>query len=393
MEKEVEGYAVTKDISGICSQEDSCLKKETPKMSNAVFIVTTEKSCPYYDLGDELKVENSTLSISSFKPVCLHLAEKIKTVVTSPDSISRFTSPGSQLLRPNAQQSNFDCGGCTGLIQNMFKQDKAYSTLQMKLLMESEEVRKRQHLAKYYDLLRPLQLFHSLENDTLKDLINLLEFKTALPKKVLLEKETQGTHLYILISGEVEASAVNGQKTSKMYAGDIFGAVSLLSGEPQRNSIHTVTVTQVALLSSKNFRQILKKYPPLQIFLFKLLIKRVEAMALQSGQISSGMSGDLEEVPAVDLMQLINSSQKTGNIEILGSEGPAQIFFKQGEIVYAHHQDLEGKEAVFSVIGMKNGQFTYNRGISAEIEKLSPIGGFIGLIMEGLQRIDEQAQE
>ena len=33
------------------------------------------------------------------------------------------------------------------------------------------------------------------------------------------------------------------------------------------------------MLSSKNFRQILKKFPSLQIFLFKLLIKRVEAVA------------------------------------------------------------------------------------------------------------------
>lgn len=369
------------------------MKKESIKTSNAVFLVTNEKSCPYYDLGDELRVENSTLSISSFKPVCLNLAESIKTVVTTPDTVSRFSSAGSQLLRPNAPQSNFDCGGCTGLIHYMFKQDKAYATLQMKLLMESEEVRKRKHLAKYYDLLRPLKLFDSLENDALGDLINLLEFKTVLPQKVLLDKGTQGTHLFILISGEVETSEINGQKISRMHAGDIFGALSLLSGEPHRNSIRTLTVTQVALLSSKNFRQILKSYPSLQIFLFKLLIKRVEAMALQSGQISSGMSGDLGEIATVDLLQLMNSAQKTGNIDIQSTKGTAQIYFKEGEIVYAHYKGLEGKEAVFSILGIKNGQFTYNRGISDEVDNLPPIGGFLGLVMEGVQRIDEQAQE
>jgi len=54
------------------------LKKENIKMSNAVFIVTGEKSCPYYEIGDELRVESSTLSISSFKPACLLLAERLK---------------------------------------------------------------------------------------------------------------------------------------------------------------------------------------------------------------------------------------------------------------------------------------------------------------------------
>lgn len=362
-------------------------------MKNGVFIVTNEKSCPYYDLGDELTVENSTLAISAFKPVCLHLADKIKSVVTSPESISRFSSPGSQQLRPKAQNSNFDCGGCTGLIKFMFKQDKAYATLQMKLLMESEEVRKRQHLAKYFDLLRPLKLFESLENEALEDLINLLEFKTILPQKVLVEKGTQGTHLYILISGEIEAIEHDGQSGARMYTGDIVGAVSLLSGEPHRSTIQTVTVTQVALLSSKNFRHILKKYPSLQVFLFKLLIKRVEAMAIQSGQISSGMSGDLEEIPAADLLQLINSSQKTGLIDFRSNDATAQIYFKEGEIVRANYGELAGKEAVFSIIAIRNGQFTYHRGIPGEIEELSPIGGFLALVMEGLQKIDEQTQE
>lgn len=369
------------------------MKKENPKMSNAVFVISAEKSCPYYDLGDELQVENGTLTISSFKPVCLYLAEALKTVVTSPESISKFSLPGSQQLRPNIQQSKFDCGGCTGLIHYVFKQDKAYATLQMKLLMESEEMRKRKHLAKYYDLLRPLELFDSLENDALEDLIKLLEIKTVPPQKVLLEKGTQGTHLYILISGEAEVIEVDGKRTAKIYAGDIFGVVSLLSAEPHRNNIHTVTLTQVALLSSKNFRQILKSYPALQIFLFRLLIRRVEAMALKSGQISSGMSGDLEEIAAVDLLQLINSAKKTGHIDIQSSEGEARIYFTEGEIVHARCNELEGKEAVFSVLAIKNGQFTYNRGISAEASELSPLGGFIGLIMEGLQRIDELAQE
>ncbi|MGI9571071.1 MAG: cyclic nucleotide-binding domain-containing protein, partial [Desulfobulbia bacterium] len=319
------------------------MKKENIKMSNAVFIITNEKSCPYYELGEELTVESGTLSISSLKPACLHLAEEVKTVVTSPDNVSRFSSPGSQHLGINTQQSHFDCGGCSGLIQYMFKQDKAYSTLQMKLLMESEEVRKRQHLARYYDLVRPLKIFNSLENDDLKSLINFLEFKTVLPQKVLLEKDSPGTHLYIIISGETDVVEDSGQRSSKMRSGEIFGEVSLLSGAPHSNSIHTVTVTQVALLSIKNFRQILKKHPSLQIFLFKLLINRVQEMALRSGNISSGMSGNLEEIAAVDLMQLINSSQKTGYIEILSAEGIAQVYFSEGEIVHAHHNQLEGK--------------------------------------------------
>jgi CRP/FNR family cyclic AMP-dependent transcriptional regulator len=368
------------------------MKKPTRKMSNAIFIVTSENSCPYYDLGDELKVENGSLSISSFKPVCLYLSEKVKEIASVPDSVSGFSRLVSHQVRPNTQQVQYDCGGCTGLIQYKYKQEKDYATLQMKMLKETEEKRKRAHLEKFYNLMRSLQIFDSLEDENLKDLTLFLEFKTLLPRKVLVEKGAPGMHLYIIITGQVSVVDDTGQSISRLQSGDIFGEVSLLSGEPHPNSIHTVTATQVALLSVKNFRQILKGHPSLQIFLFKLLISRVQAVALRSGNIASGMTGDLAEVPAVDLMQLINSSQKTGTVDLVSAEDRAQVYFDEGEIVQARFNKLEGKDAVFAVLGMKKGHFTYSRGLSEELSGSPPIGGFIGLMMEGVQRIDEDSQ-
>lgn len=368
------------------------MKKKNRTISNAIFIVTNENSCPYYHLGDEIKVESSSISISAFKPVCLYLSREVEKIVTSPESVSRFPKLGSQQLRPDMQKSQYNCGGCTGLIQYKFKQEKDYATLQMKLLKESDELRKRQHLEKFYKLMRSLEIFNSLEDDALRDLTLFLEFKTVLPNKVLIEKGSPGTHLYIILKGEVAVVDDTGQKTSEIHPGGIFGELSLLSGEPESNSFHTVTGTQVALLSVKNFRQILKKHPALQIFLFKMLIDRVQAMALRAGNIASGMTGDLEEVPAVDLMQLINSSQKTGSIELVCFTGRAHIYFNEGEIVHALFNHLEGKEAVFAVLGVRQGHFTYSRGIPEEFKNLPPVGGFIGLMMEGVQRIDEHSQ-
>ena len=134
-------------------------------------------------------------------------------------------------------------------------------------------------------------------------------------------------------------------------------------------------------------------HPPLQIFLFKLLINRVQLMALRSGNIASGMSGDLEEIQVVDLLQLIHTSQKTGYIDIVCGDGRAQVFFNEGEIIYAHYDELEGKEAVFAILGIKNGQFSYNRGSVEDLNVYSPLGDFMGLIIEGVQRIDEHTHQ
>jgi hypothetical protein len=55
-------------------------------MSNAVFIVTYETSCPYYGLGDGIKAERGSVSISSYKPLCLYFSEKIKEIIERPEN-------------------------------------------------------------------------------------------------------------------------------------------------------------------------------------------------------------------------------------------------------------------------------------------------------------------
>jgi hypothetical protein len=55
-------------------------------MSNAVFIVTYETSCPYYGLGDGIEAERGSVSISSYEPLCLYFSEKIKEIIERPEN-------------------------------------------------------------------------------------------------------------------------------------------------------------------------------------------------------------------------------------------------------------------------------------------------------------------
>jgi hypothetical protein len=191
------------------------------------------------------------------------------------------------------------------------------------------------------------------------------------------------------LKGLAAVIANDGSKVAEIGAGEIFGEMSLLTGEPVLNSIHTLEATQVAMLSVKNFRDAIKKFPILQMFLLKLMVDRAQRMALRSGNITSGMTGELAEISAVDLFQLINSSQKTGIIELSLKQGKAIIVFKEGEIIYARFLKLRQKDALYFLMGVKKGRFAYTRGIPSELEKFPPIGGFMGLMLEGAARIDE----
>lgn len=364
-------------------------KKE--KMRDAIFLVTQEQSCPFYSAGDELKVENSSLSVSSYKPCCLFLAGKITQLVTAKQTFASM--PGRLAGQPmgfGTQKSRHDCGGCIGLVHFEFKQEKDYATLQMKLLRDAEEQRRKKHLERFFGLLRGLPVFDSLDDDSLVDLTLLLELKTFAVDKIVVKKGDPGTYLYFIVKGMAAVIDNDGVKGQEMVDGDIFGEMSLFSGEPVANSVHTTDVTQVAMLSAKNFKVILKSYPSLQIFLFRMLVERAQTLALQAGNITSGMNGELADISAVDLFQLINSSGKTGTVELLLPEGAADIYFVDGEIVRATYLDLLDKDAFFAIIGATSGRFSYSRRIPAGLDTLPCIGGFMGLAMEGLQRIDER---
>lgn len=357
--------------------------QQNKKYRDAIFVITGERSCPFYNVGEILRVEDHCVLVPAAKSVCVILVGKLMEITAKTESFERFSQLG-------VKKSRFDCGGCEGLITFEYKKEKGFSTLQMKLLSEAEERRRKIHLDKFYSKLRDFQLFESLDDGALYDLADLLELKTYPKDKVVLKKGEPGANLFILLAGRVGVIGDDGQRLTEMGSGEIFGEMSLLSGEPVSYSIHSLQETEAALLSIKNFKHVLKKYPVLQLFLLKMLVDRAQAMALRSGNITSGMSGELDEISIVELFQLINSSQKTGTIELLLDDAKATVLFYEGELMQIRYRDLMDKPALFALLAKKDGHFTYTKGIPFEFEDKEPFGGFMGLIMEGVQYVDEQ---
>lgn len=350
---------------------------------NAIFIITEERSCPIYNVGEEFKVENLGLTVPNGKPACLMMVRELIKAVAETQSFERFTQHGVKKVK-------FECGGCSGLIRFEFKKEKEFATLQMKLLATAEQRSRMRHLDKFYDILRKLEIFEPLDEDSLRDLSSQLKVKEYGTNKIVLKKGDPGTNLYIILEGRVAVIGEEGQVLSEMTVGDIFGEMSLLSGEPVTTSIHSREKTRLATLSSKDFKHVLNKYPVLQVFFYRMLVERSQANTMRAGNISSGMTGRLSEIHAVELFQLINSSQKTGKVQLIFDEGSAVVGFNEGELVKAQYKEYTEKEAFFALLAKGEGSFTYTSGLSTEEKELSVIGGFMGLIMEGMRRMDER---
>ncbi len=352
---------------------------------NAIFIVTEERFCPIYNVGDEFNVLRDALTIPGVKPACLVMVRQVMRITEGQEALRRHSVFGAQKVK-------FECGGCSGLIRFEFKKEKEYATSQMKLLASAQKRAANSELSEFTGMLKTFPMFSPLSDNDLYDLFTLLRFKRYNPDELILRKGDPGTNLYIVLTGKIEVVDDAGESITEMESGGVFGEMSLLTGAPVVTSVYSRGVTKLAALTSKDFKHVLHRYPVLHVFFYRLLIERAGKISKDmSTEVGSSMSGDLAEVHVVELFQMINSSQKTGIVELKLNGRSARVLFNEGEIVDAEYGKHQGKEAIFALLGVTSGKFVYSPGIPAEAEDNDVIGGFMGLVMEGMQRLDEES--
>ncbi|MCI5224332.1 MAG: DUF4388 domain-containing protein [Candidatus Electrothrix sp. AR4] len=354
---------------------------------NAVFVVTEEHSCALYQVGDEFIISDSKISAGRNKELCVWLVQELLTALDDSNFLKR------RLIQPKARQIKFECGGCTGLIRFEYKKETAHTTLQMHLLEASQRRAKSHLIEKFFHILRGMDLFEPLDDFDLQDLALLMKLEKYSASEILLEAGSVGSHFYVILAGEVSVVREENVVIAELGSGDIFGEMSLLSGELTYSSVHSKTSVELASLKAIEFKRILSLYPVLQVFFYRIFVERVQKNAILAGNIASGMNGELADINSVEFFQLINSGGKTGKVDFIFDEHRALVLFNAGEIVYCKCGECEGKDAIFHVLAEKDGRFAYTKGLSEEEKELPVLGGFMGLIMEGLRRIDEKEDE
>lgn len=106
-------------------------------------------------------------------------------------------------------------------------------------------------------------------------------------------------------------------------------------------------------------------------------------------ELSSGMVGQLSDISPVEVCQMINANQKTGRLRLEFEDSRAVITFHEGELVHAEIDGLLGKDAFYRILSMDNGRFKFTQGLTEKEKALDVIGGFMGMLMEGMKRLDD----
>ncbi|MGE3536245.1 MAG: cyclic nucleotide-binding domain-containing protein [Candidatus Tectimicrobiota bacterium] len=102
----------------------------------------------------------------------------------------------------------------------------------------------------------------------------LLHFtpRTAEPGERLFRTGDEADGVYFISQGEVEVS-VGGRKI-KLGAGEVFGEMALISGQPRSADVTALDYSTFAMLSGRDFRQLLRKYPDIRSQIASLAAQR-----------------------------------------------------------------------------------------------------------------------
>jgi len=125
--------------------------------------------------------------------------------------------------------------------------------------------------------LQKLELFQPLTDDERRELAAGLLSAPFVRGEALTQQGAQAHWLYIIIEGEVEVRvAVNGstQKVATLRAGDYFGEMGLLTGEPRSATVIGETDVKCYRLPKKSLESILRRRPEIAEQMSETLARR-----------------------------------------------------------------------------------------------------------------------
>ena len=355
--------------------------------SEVVFKITENKKCPCYEAGEEFRLSGNALLLE---------LEKEKTfistaIITPPFSKRTCRTLLADITRLLIENGSVDripvdgipCSGCTGSVHIVPGTDDRTA--------KGDSPKSRSdNIDIIAGLLSNFSIFQSLDKHNLRNMVSLLKVKKYRRGSAILKKGTPAQHLYIVLSGEVDVLDEEGVCLSTLRKGDVFGEMSLISGNPVGATVKVVQPATVIFIRGQDFRRVLNRFPSIQMYLARLLAQRLaKSNLVRAEEIASGMAGRLTEMPPSELAQTLNLNQKTGKLSLTLTEGPAELVFREGDLVQARYNDEDGQDAFFSILSETEGRFQFHPKLSEKERDLPVLAPFMEMLLEGLRRIDE----
>jgi predicted regulator of Ras-like GTPase activity (Roadblock/LC7/MglB family) len=97
--------------------------------------------------------------------------------------------------------------------------------------------------------------------------------------------------------------------------------------------------------------------------------------------------GDLKDLALVDIIQINCVGRNTARLTVNYPAGEGVFFFQDGEVVDARLGNLIGADAVYKALGMEEGSFRIDAGVTSPTRTI--FEQWASILMEGMRLIDE----
>jgi CRP-like cAMP-binding protein len=341
-----------------------------------VFQISRNKQCPLYQLGDIFQLEKKVWKLPETKPVCLILVRDVLNFSESHIKKPKYDEFDNRII-------SFECSGCSGRVGLTMKDAKETAS-------DQDQTEKEEYFNFLSNLLCNYGLFKSIETRNINKFVSSLRLDRFGAGEYVIKKGDSGKNLFIIVSGAIEVLGDDEVTITTMGEGEVFGEMSILSGDPVGATIRSLEPTSVLYISDKNFREIINRSQSLQTYFTRLLARRMsEINTIRSDAFKSGLTGKLSEIPPGELFQTLNINRKTGVLTLKLFQDSAYMSFRDGELVNVRFNELEGEEAFFELLKLKRGRFKFKSGLSPDEKRSRKMGDFMEYLMEGIRRIEE----
>jgi uncharacterized membrane protein len=129
------------------------------------------------------------------------------------------------------------------------------------------------------ELLKQASLFKNMDDTELNDVRAMMEQFTFVPGQTIIREHEEGKYVYVLTEGSANAliTDVSGIELllEKIGPGDLFGELSMLTGEPRMACVRAVEEVRTLALDRAHFHDFLMKHPRAAIEVLNVISRRL----------------------------------------------------------------------------------------------------------------------
>jgi DNA-binding response OmpR family regulator len=120
----------------------------------------------------------------------------------------------------------------------------------------------------------------------------------------------------------------------------------------------------------------------------KVVLRRTNKTRVATLTPNDAIKGDLKDINLIDLVQLLDMGKKTAVIQLEGMGKEGRVYVENGRVVHAISGRLFGKEGLFDLFTIAEGNFLVHLHVSSKIRTINETS--TNLLIEVMHRLDQQ---